>query len=160
MDKRPDDEALRSLVREALRELIPAAVARARQAADPAVATSHGLRPGIAETRFEEVTIADDAQLSAFVQRLIGLFDDPSAREAIRTGHHGFRLARGGVGDGGTARNSNDPKEPLEKGVLSESRVISLARAGRKIVIGKGVVVTPLAKDKARQLGVKLERKR
>jgi hypothetical protein len=36
--------------------------------------------------------------------------------------------------------------------------VIGLARSGRRVVLGKRVVVTPLARDKARQLGVKLER--
>lgn len=159
MDKQLDSEALRSLIRDVLRELVPAAVARARETTGPATVAKPVAQPsGIVETRFEEVGIADDAQLAAFVQRVLGLFDDPATREAVRTGRHAFRLARSG-GDGAIARNSGDAKAPLDKGVLSESKVISLARAGQRIVIGKSVVVTPLAKDKARQLGVKLERK-
>jgi hypothetical protein len=49
-------------------------------------------------------------------------------------------------------------EERMDRGVLSESKVVGLARSGRRIVLGKRVVVTPLARDKARQLGVKLER--
>ena len=32
------------------------------------------------------------------------------------------------------------------------------AKAGKKLIVGKGVSVTPLARDKARQLGVQIER--
>jgi hypothetical protein len=35
---------------------------------------------------------------------------------------------------------------------------MAAAEAGKKLVVGKGVVLTPLARDKARQLGVEIER--
>jgi hypothetical protein len=42
--------------------------------------------------------------------------------------------------------------------VVKESTVTAAAKAGTRLVIGRGVVVTPLARDKARQLGVQIER--
>jgi hypothetical protein len=110
--------------------------------------------------RVESVSISSDAELQAFIRRLLDLSAEPSGREALRSGRHGFRLAGGPdapkqAGDGAVAAGG---EERIDSGVLSESKVIGLARSGRRIVLGKRVVVTPLARDKARQLGVKLER--
>ncbi len=141
-------DALRDLVREVLREVVPNKRAPAAPAASEA-------------PRIEAVSISNDGELQAFVRRLLDLSADSGGREALCSGRHGFRLAGGGPAApsapdgaapavGGTAR--------IDSGVLSESKVIGLARSGREIVLGKRVVVTPLARDKARQLGVKLER--
>ncbi len=156
MDRQTDSEALRSLVREVLRDLVPAA-----RGQGPAAETR---KPETGAPRIEEVSVANDAELQAFVRRLVELSADPTAREALRAGRHGFRLANGGdvPGTGNGAAAANGPErngeERIDSGVLSESKVIGLARSGRRIVLGKRVVVTPLARDKARQLGVKLER--
>ncbi len=175
-----DSDALRALVREMLRELVPAARTQSAAAERPAA--------GSGAPRVESVSISSDAELQAFVRRLLDLSAEPGGREALRGGRHGFRLANGGGAPepaapelaapqpaapqpaapqpaapqpaapqpaGGPERNG---EERIDGGVLSESKVIGLARSGRRIVLGKRVVVTPLARDKARQLGVKLER--
>jgi len=153
--RQSDSDALRALVREVLRELVPTArvpvAAAERPAAEPSA------------PRIEAVSVANDVELQAFVRRLVALSADPVAREALRTGRHGFRLANGCARRAGNGRAETGPAqstgaERIDKGVLSESKVIALARAGRTIVVGKRVAVTPLARDKARQLGVKLER--
>ncbi len=156
MDRRPDSDALRSVVRDVLRDLIPAArgPAGAADAQEPAARTT----PEPGAPKVEDVALANDADLAAFVQRLLRLFSDAPAREAIRTGRHRFRLARGAAPDSHSGRTRADGTGRIDKGVLSESKVLALARAGNRIVLGTRVVVTPLAKDKARQLGVKLER--
>ena len=41
---------------------------------------------------------------------------------------------------------------------MTERSLVAAAKAGKKLVIAKGVVLTPLARDKARQLGVQIER--
>jgi len=152
-----DSEALRSLVREILREAIP----------DGGEAPALGKRPGpraasrpAGAPREESVSIGSDAELKAFVARLLRLFEDPAGREALRSGRHAFRLARAGGGGNGGVQSADGGSGHLEKGVLSEARLVSLAKSGKRITLGRGVTVTPLAKDKARQLGVKLERER
>ncbi len=151
-----DSDALRTLVREVLRDLVP--TARAQGPANAAEAP-----------RVECVSISSDAELQALIRRLLDLSAEPGGREALRSGRHGFRLANGDgaprngapcngsstAAAGGPERNG---EERIDSGVLSETKVIGLARSGRRIVLGKRVVVTPLARDKARQLGVKLER--
>jgi len=49
-------------------------------------------------------------------------------------------------------------RERIDKGIVTEKKVMAAAKAGKKLVVGKGVVLTPLARDKARQLGVEIER--
>ena len=50
--------------------------------------------------------------------------------------------------------------EPLriERGALTEKLVMSAAKDGRRVVLGRRAVATPLALDKARSLGVDVER--
>ena len=149
--RQSDSDALRALVREVLRELVPTARAPVPAAERPAA--------GPSAPRIEAVSISSDAELQAFVRRVLDLSADPGGREALRSGRHGFRLASGGgAPHAGNGAEVADGEEHIDKGVLSESKVIALARAGRTIVVGKRVAVTPLARDKARQLGVKLER--
>ena len=155
-------DALRVLVREMLRELVPN-----RRPQSPATATAN---PSEAP-RIESVSISSDAELQALVRRLLDLSADPAGREALRSGRRGFRLAPSTGAPSTGAPSTGDPSgaatvagrakgevDRIDTGVLSESKVIGLARSGRRVVLGKRVVVTPLARDKARQLGVKLER--
>ena len=153
-----DSDALRALVREILRDLVPTARARTAATERPAAGSS--------APRVESVSISSDVELQAFVRRLLDLSADPGGREALRSGRHGFRLADRGAGAPAAAKPATPEtegperhgEERMDRGVLSESKVVGLARSGRRIVLGKRVVVTPLARDKARQLGVKLER--
>jgi hypothetical protein len=145
-----DKEALRAVIRDVLREIVPAAAARA--ASRPAEQTGAG--PVI-----EEVTIAGDRDLQAFVARVLRLCDEPDGRAALRDGRHRFRLRAGSSAAAAGAPADGQPQR-IDAGVLSESKVIALARGGRQVMLGKRVVVTPLARDKARQLGLKLEREK
>ncbi|MHA1599717.1 MAG: hypothetical protein ACTSW2_02740 [Alphaproteobacteria bacterium] len=152
-----DSEALRRLVREILREAIPARVR------STAKTPARRPAPRAANTQREEsVAIGSDAELQAFVDRLLRLFENPAGREALRSGRHVFRLAQaakgGRSGGNGRIQSAEGGTGHLDKGVLSEAKLISLAKTGKRITLGKSVTVTPLAKDKARQLGVKLER--
>ncbi len=142
MDSSIDREMLRALVREILRDLAPAG-SGAGAAPEPA-------------PRTEAVSIENDADLAAFVQRLLRLFEDAQTREDLRAGRYVFRLNR--------RAPASAPAEPaperIDAGVLSEAKVVALAASRRRIVLGKRVAVTPLARDKARELGLKLERER
>ena len=92
----------------------------------------------------ETVRIANDGDLAAFVARLI----QPSTLEAVRAGKLRFTLA------GGSA-----PATGALGGVITEQRIDKLAGSGT-LVLNASAVLTPLARDKARRLGLKIERRR
>jgi len=48
----------------------------------------------------------------------------------------------------------------IEKGAVTERAVIAAAKAGDRLVLGPRAVLTPLARDKARALGVPVEKER
>ena len=160
-----DREAIRAMVRQVLRDALPEAV-RERIAADAAKAvasappspkktepTAHAGESGTA--KFEDVPITTDAELNAFVRRLLAL--EPKQREAVQAGRLKFRLkrARKSTATESAARGGS---ERIDKGIVTEKKVMAAAKAGKRLVVGKGVVLTPLARDKARQLGVQIER--
>jgi len=102
----------------------------------------------------EPVRIASDDDLQRFVHALLARFEHPGEREAIRTGRLRFTLARsgaGGVGPG-TIR--------VERGAVTERKVAEAAKAGARLVLGPRAVLTPLAREKARALGIEFERER
>jgi hypothetical protein len=43
---------------------------------------------------------------------------------------------------------------------VTEAMVVSAARAGARLVLGRGAVLTPLARDRARAAGVEIEKER
>jgi hypothetical protein len=152
-----DREAIRALVRQVLRDALPEAVREkiATQAADAAAPQQKSeSRSTDSETsRFEDVAIATDSELNVFVRRLLAL--EPKQREAVQAGRLRFRLK--------SARRSAETEaargsERVDKGIITEKRVMAAAKAGKRLIVGKGVVLTPLARDKARQLGVQIER--
>lgn len=101
----------------------------------------------------ETVEICDDADLDAFVARLLRLADDPGSRAALRDGRLRFRLARPGA-----AEPAQPPARRVEKGAVTETQVVEAAKAGMRLVLGRRAVLTPLARDKARSLGVPIDR--
>jgi hypothetical protein len=164
-DKPPvDREAIRAMVRQVLRDALPEAVreriaSEAAKAAMSAPASQKKSEPAAraAESdaaKIEEVVVTTDADLNVFVRRLLAL--EPKQREAVQAGRLRFRLKR--------ARKSSDAEaarggsERIDKGIVTEKKVMAAAKAGKRLVVGKGVVLTPLARDKARQLGVQIER--
>jgi hypothetical protein len=136
-------EELRAAVRAVLREVLPADVV-----ADPG-------------TRSHDVTIASDADLTAFVRRVAALCEDDRVRAAMQAGEHGFRLAGTSPGLVTVAARPPRPAElRVERGAVTERTVIKAAADGARLVLGRGAVLTPLARDKARSLGVEIEKER
>ena len=95
----------------------------------------------------ETIRIASDQDLAAFVQRVI----EPATLEKIRTGTLRFTLAT-------NLAPSQSHAEALT-GVITEQKIDKLSSAGT-LVLGPGAVLTPLARDRARKLGLKIERRR
>ena len=157
------NDELRALIREVIRDVLP-----------------QGL-PDI-----ETVNLSTDEDLATFVARLLDL--DPEAREELRAGRKEFRLAvpshpqtpqapsvtqtaavpapSGGNGvhgrNGLTAVNGSagSATRRIERGAVTEKVVRDAARAGERLVLGPGAVLTPLARDRARASGVEISRER
>jgi hypothetical protein len=103
----------------------------------------------------ESVAIDSDSDLERFVCALAGRLEDAGTRAAIRSGRLRFSLRRGddgasrGGGPGGVMR--------IERGAVTERTVDKAAKAGARLVLAPGAVATPLAREKARALGIEIE---
>jgi hypothetical protein len=172
----PDAGELRALIREVLSDLLPAGVEAegpagtpgallagtpgTLPAGDPAVGRPGLGQPGLAHSvrehveAVETVSLRNDADLDAFVKRLLRLFENPQRRDALRAGRLRFRLAAA-AGPG-----SVQPAHRVDKGAVTEAMVRQAAGAGARLVLGRRAVLTPLARDRARAAGVEIERER
>jgi hypothetical protein len=95
----------------------------------------------------ESVRIGTDAELQTFIARL----SSPGVIESVRAGKLRFTL-------GQTTPVSASTGDILE-GVISEQKISALAAKGT-LILGPTAVLTPLARDRARKLGLKIERRR
>lgn len=136
-----DSNMIRSLVREALREAVAAKpdLLKAQQA------------PQVAVT--EVVALATDADLAGFVSRILDMSEDAATRAQLRSGAISFTL-----GSGSAPAASHAGRGPnailIEKGAVTESMVRRAAESGATLHLGPRAVLTSLAKDKARAMGV------
>ncbi len=156
-----DADVLRSLVREVLADLLPGAGPSAgAQPAGPPPPSGAPAQDGPAFTPrdgvrdVETVSLRTDAELAVFVTRLLHLFENPKHRADLQAGRLRFRLGPAGVA--GAAR----PAHRIEKGAVTEAAVRAAARDGARLVLGRGAVLTPLARDRARAAGVEIEKER
>ena len=144
-----DADELRALVREVIRDVLP---------------------QGLAVT--ETVNLSTDEDLAAFVKRLLDL--DPGQREELRSGRKRFRLVSpqaqsvpagagqvsAGQSNGAERAGPSAPVRRVERGAVTEAVIAAAARAGERLVLGRGAVLTPLARDRARASGVQIEKER
>jgi hypothetical protein len=134
-------EELRALVREVIRDVLP---------------------NGLPAT--ETVNLSTDEDLASFVKRLLDL--DPDQREELCSGRKRFRLATVPVTPAAPRSHSPSagpgalPVRRIERGAVTEAMINQAARAGERLVLGRGAVLTPLARDRARASGVQIEKER
>ena len=125
----------------------------------PAVpAAAPAAQPDPADTAdVERVDLRSDADLDAFVRSLVHRFENPRDRMAIRSGKLRFRL-------GATAAAGAAPAQAttirVEKGAVTERAVRDAAAQGARLVLAPRAVLTPMARDRARSLGVEIEKER
>jgi hypothetical protein len=172
-----DPALVREVLRDVLAELLPELVAEARA---PVPAAPHGTAipamppapvaavhrpsgwhgaapaPALASCAIEEVSLASDAELSAFVQRLLQRFENPQERAAIRAGAVRFTLRAGA--SGATAAPAGARR--IDDGAVTERLVREAAAAGDSILLGSRAVLTPLGRDVARTLGVTIQKEK
>ena len=145
-------DELRAAVRAVLRDVLPTELLTGATSA-----TSGGAAP------LEHVAIRSDADLDALVRRVASQCEDPTRRAALKDGRHGFRLA-GGAAPLDRAHLNAAPSGSgvvrVERGAVTERTVVKAAADGARLVVGAKAVLTPLARDKARVLGVEIEKER
>ncbi len=115
----------------------------------------------------ERVAIASDADLVAFARRVLSLAGDPGKAKDIAAGRYPFRLAQAAPRHVATPAPQSAAPAPaapgaqshrIDSGVVTESTLNKLPRGLSRLLLGPGVTVTPLAKDRARTLGLTFER--
>jgi hypothetical protein len=100
------------------------------------------------------VRLRTDEELREFVLQVVRLADNPKRRRDLLTGRLRFTL------DGGGPAAAPAVTRRVDKGAVTERAVIAAAGAGAALVLGPRAVLTPLARDKARALGVRVEKER
>lgn len=144
----------RGLIRELVKSVIAEEVAAIRK---PKAASA----PASAE---ERVAIASDADLIAFARRVMSLAGDPAKAKEIAAGRYPFRLdqptqaSAAPTPRAAPATSSATQSHRIDSGVVTESTLNKLPRGLSQLLLGPGVTVTPLAKDRARALGLTFER--
>jgi hypothetical protein len=149
-------DAARDLLRELLAEALANGNGQQAIVPPPPVAAVH--RPstwsqpavpgeviGDRAARTEVVRLDNDADLAAFVRAVLDRADD------VRNGRLQFTLGR--------ATNPTGAMR-VAHGAVTERTIKKAADAGGRLVLGPGAVLTPLAREKARALGVDIERER
>jgi hypothetical protein len=142
----------RNLMRELVKSVIAEEVAAIRKPGAPSA-------PAAAE---ELVAIANDGDLVAFARRVLSLAGDPTKAKEIAAGRYPFRLARTATQHAPAPTSQPFPpagqSHRIDGGVVTESTLNKLPRGLSRLLLGPGVTVTPLARDRARALGITFER--
>jgi hypothetical protein len=103
----------------------------------------------------EHVRLQGDRDLDAFVRSLAKRLEHPGERAAILAGRIRFTMNAGhGAAPAGAAGGAHR----IERGAVTERVVERAAAAGQALVLGPKAVLTPMGRDRARALGVQIQR--
>ncbi|MBZ9602975.1 hypothetical protein [Phyllobacterium chamaecytisi] len=122
---------------------------------------SEAVREALADrgsTSPEVVSIATDADLQRLVSRVVTLMENPITAAQLSSGKIAFKLDLD-RSDGPAARSepaATNETSPLS-GIVGE-KIINGAAHGKQLVLGPDAVVTPIARDRARERGISLIR--
>jgi hypothetical protein len=105
----------------------------------------------------ERVELRTDADLDRFVRALARRLENPRDRMAIVSGRLRFTL---GAGAAAPAAASAAPPMRVEKGAVTERTVREAHAAGARLVLSPRAVLTPMARDRAKSLGVEIQKER
>jgi hypothetical protein len=160
-DGLPSPAELRTIVREVLAEVLPGQPEKPEVSSVPADRPAGPYRSGgqprdgdglaTPVPREQTVMLHTSEDLRSFVLHLVELAADPARRQDILNGRLRFRLEPPpGAAEAAVHR--------LDKGAVTERAVRAAARDHARLVLGRRAVLTPLARDAARALGVAIER--
>lgn len=158
-------EQIRTIVRDALQQATSKPVSASEQTGKAPV-TELGRKVRNASRSKDKsavsVKIRTGPQLNEFARELVAVAQNAELKELIVSGKVEFKLV-----DASASQKfaSDEPIEyvnakregdcSFESGILTESKILKLAKNYQRVVLGKKAVLTPLARDRARS--VKLE---
>ncbi len=102
----------------------------------------------------EHVRLQSDQDLDAFVRSLARRLEQPSERSAILTGKLRFSLSASTAASAPPTGGA----QHIERGAVTERVIERAAAEGSVLVLGPKAVLTPMGRDRARALGVKIQR--
>lgn len=126
------------------------------------------------QVREEVVSIRTNAELMAFAKRILDITKDGKSRQEIETGRWVFSL--GGPGNSSYTPALSPEKSGLStsavqsgvaqgagvvsitSGLVSERQIESLPAGTSAVKLSGRATLTPLARDRARQMGIAIER--
>jgi hypothetical protein len=126
-----------------------------QQAPDPAgnVAPAAATAAGSA---VEHVRLKDDRDLDAFVRSLARRLEHPSERAAVLAGRVRFSLSASAASSSPAPAAGGSHR--IDRGAVTERVIERAAAEGSALVLGPKAVLTPLGRDRARALGVTIQR--
>ncbi|MBT3226053.1 MAG: hypothetical protein HN580_21820 [Deltaproteobacteria bacterium] len=161
-----DRTLIQNLVREVISEVVRGTVPNQQQRGEPKQVASKPVEPKppsyTGKPILDEVTITTDDELKRFVKYLLVLSKNEATWTAVEKGIWKFRLnteTQGAKDQVGT--KAERITNHLEKGVVGENLINALSKDGiNHLVLGKHVVLTPLGKEKARQVNIIIEKEK
>ena len=185
MERRPSRDEIRHLVRDLLREVGAAKAPRRVEASQTgsragAVASedaslSERVRKALGNGGAVEVAMGGERDLNAFAQQVALCALERDLLGAIAANRVRFKLTgtvRSGVSPGAppgappatppgeAAARGGDRAFNWDKGVLNEARIAEIAKTHQRLVLGPKAVLTPLARDRARELQLEIARQK
>jgi hypothetical protein len=149
-----DREELRQLVRDVLRSSLQGETA-ALPKVDPANLIE-AIRMAISSGQSGTVAVADD--LNRFARDIVQAAGHEDLKAAIMTGRVTFSRENSRPSETKPTRTARGEPFRIDRGMLTEMRVAEIGRQYSKVIVGPEVVVTPLARDRARELKLELVR--
>jgi hypothetical protein len=149
-----DREELRNLVRDVLRSTLSDSPEKSLEQPNLLSSMRRAALPGESGI----VTVTED--LNHFAQAIVQAASHEDLKAAIMSGRLKFQPSR-------TTQSKPRPSEnpansgkafTIDHGMLSETRIAEIGKTHTKIILGPDVVVTPLARDRARELKLELVR--
>jgi hypothetical protein len=124
------------------------------------VGTGEAASPELVEGTVETVRIDNDEDLQTFVRALAARLVNPRDRLAIKVGRLRFALQRPARTGTSPEPSGADAREVVrvQRGAVTERQVQDAASRGARLVLARQAVLTPLARDCARSLGVQIEK--
>lgn len=148
-----DREELRQLVRDVLRSSLQGESA-ASLPGEPANLIE-AIRQAILPGQSGAVAVAAD-DLNQFAREIVQAAGHEDLKAAIMTGRVTFSRKVGGTGEAKPPARGEPFR--IDRGMLTEMRVAEIGKMHSKIIVAAEVVVTPLARDRARELKLVLVR--
>ena len=146
-----DKEELRQLVRDVLRSSLQGD--GAPSASQPPGNFIEAIRQALLPGASGVVTVAAD--LDGFAREIVNAAAHEDLKSAIMTGRVTFKRKDASQGQAPVMKGD---QFRVDQGMLNEMRIAEIGKQYSRILVGPQVVVTPLARDRARELKLELVR--